>query len=66
MKKYIVKKGNVGGFGGRTFKIGDEVCENDFPKGNAKDLEKMNILEEVKEKKQPSRKPKQPVQKEEK
>jgi len=52
IKKYKVKKGNVGGFGGRTFKIGDEVSEKDFPTGNAKELARLKILEEIKEKKE--------------
>ena len=50
MKKYKVKKGNIGGFGGRTFEIGDTVSENDFPTGNAKPLAKLKLLEEIKEK----------------
>tara|TARA_R110002167_G_scaffold24774_7_gene86676 strand:- start:147 stop:380 length:234 start_codon:yes stop_codon:yes gene_type:complete len=50
MKKYKVKKGNVGGFGGRMHKIGSEVSESDFPIGNAKTLCEMEFIEEVKEK----------------
>jgi len=51
-KKYKVKKGNVGGFGGRMFEIGDTVSESDFPNGNAKELSILKVLEEIKPKKE--------------
>jgi hypothetical protein len=45
MAKYKVLKGNVGGFGGKTF-AKDSICsDSDFPAGNAQDLEKMGYLQ---------------------
>lgn len=49
MKKYKVKKGNVGGYGGKTFKIGDTVTEANFPPNNARGLCEAGFLEEIKE-----------------
>jgi uncharacterized Zn finger protein len=45
MAKYKVLKGEVGGFGGKTF-AKDSICsDSDFPAGNAQDLEKMGYLQ---------------------
>lgn len=49
MAKYRVKKGNVGGFGGKTFEAGSTCSDSDFPVGNAQDLEKMGYLELIPE-----------------
>lgn len=48
MKHYEVLKGNVGGFGNKTYKKGETVTDEMFPKGNADTLEKMEFLKEVK------------------
>ncbi len=47
MKHYKVLKGNVGGFGNKTYKKGDAVTDEMFPAGNAETLAKMEFLKEV-------------------
>ena len=63
MKKYKVKKGNVGGYGGKTFKIGDTVTEANFPPNNARELCKAGFLEEEKAAPKKSVAPKKEVKK---
>lgn len=48
MKYYKVLKGNVGGFGNKTYKKGETVTDEMFPKGNAETLEKMEFLKATK------------------
>ena len=64
-KMFKVLKGNVGGFGNKTYKKGDEVSEDMFPAGNAKTLAKMDFLEEIKGKSKPKPTPEPEVEIEE-